>query len=252
MLRPYTFISNLKVWDFYLEETLSEGPSYDWELRARPERLAEEAPEKADGSAGPKSRRRIVWPCCDSLSKAAPDAITKLLQDLQGLEAELGQASEKWKDTWDKIKTAQRVESKLESKVGRLESRKLLESLEEPECVCIDGLSPPPSAPPPAPPSHRAAVLLQLAADVVQPEPPATFPGRLPAGDGRGLLPQPGAGVRGQRHLHARLGPHQHQHAVQPVPQHREREQVRGHHTGKKDSRSVLKLMCTACAYIVS
>lgn len=118
MLRPYTFISNLKVWDFYVEETLSEGPSYDWELRGRLERLAEEAPEKADGGAGPKSRRRIVWPCCDSLSKAAPDAITKLLQDLQGLEAELGQTSEKWKDTWDKIKTAQRAESKLESKVG--------------------------------------------------------------------------------------------------------------------------------------
>ncbi|KAM8740415.1 myotubularin-related protein 5 isoform 5-T5 [Acanthopagrus schlegelii] len=115
VLRPYTFISNLKVWDFYMEETLSEGPSYDWELRGRQERLAEETPEKPDTS-GPKSQRRIVWPCYDSLSKAVPDAITKLLQDLQSLEAELGQTSEKWKDTWDKIKTTQRTETKLESK----------------------------------------------------------------------------------------------------------------------------------------
>ncbi|XP_033470632.1 myotubularin-related protein 5 isoform X1 [Epinephelus lanceolatus] len=115
VLRPYTFNSNLKVWDFYMEETLSEGPSYDWELRGRQERVAEETPEKPD-SSGPKSQRRIVWPCYDSLSKVVPDAITKLLQDLQSLEAELGQTSEKWKDTWDKIKTTQRTEAKLESK----------------------------------------------------------------------------------------------------------------------------------------
>ncbi|XP_074482084.1 myotubularin-related protein 5 isoform X3 [Sebastes fasciatus] len=114
VLRPYTFNSNLKVWDFYMEETLSEGPSYDWELRGRQERVAEETLDKPD--SGPKSQRRIVWPCYDSLSKAVPDAITKLLQDLQSLEAELGQTSEKWKDTWDKIKTVQRTEAKLESK----------------------------------------------------------------------------------------------------------------------------------------
>uniref|UniRef100_A0A8D0A2E2 SET binding factor 1 n=1 Tax=Sander lucioperca TaxID=283035 RepID=A0A8D0A2E2_SANLU len=115
VLRPYTFNSNLKVWDFYMEETLSEGPSYDWELRGRQERVAEETPERPD-SSGPKSQRHIVWPCYDSLSKVVPDAITKLLQDLQSLEAELGQTSEKWKDTWDKIKNAQRTETKLESK----------------------------------------------------------------------------------------------------------------------------------------
>ncbi|XP_019721692.1 myotubularin-related protein 5-like isoform X2 [Hippocampus comes] len=116
VLRPYTFISNLKVWDYYTEETLSEGPSYDWELRGRQERAtSEEAPDKPDSGA-PKSRRRAVWPCYDSLSKTLPDAITKLLQDLQALEGELGQASEKWKDTWDKIKAAQRNETKLESK----------------------------------------------------------------------------------------------------------------------------------------
>uniref|UniRef100_A0A3Q3GVL5 SET binding factor 1 n=1 Tax=Labrus bergylta TaxID=56723 RepID=A0A3Q3GVL5_9LABR len=129
VLRPYTFISNLKVWDFYMEETLSEGPSYDWELRGRQERVAEETPEKPD-SSGPKSHRHIVWPCYDSLSKVVPDAITKLLQDLQSLEAELGQTSEKWKDTWDKMKNSQKTEIKLESKVsGRWSSVLLLVSL---------------------------------------------------------------------------------------------------------------------------
>ncbi|KAA0720622.1 Myotubularin-related protein 5 SET-binding factor 1 [Triplophysa tibetana] len=132
VLKPYSFISNLKVWDFYTEETLSEGPSFDWELvRGRQEKLSEEAVEKLETTT-PKSQRRIVWPCYDSLSKEVPDAITKLLQvknktlvnyeptfgesDVQNLEAELGQPTEKWKDTWDKIKTAQRVESRLESR----------------------------------------------------------------------------------------------------------------------------------------
>ncbi|XP_029350760.1 myotubularin-related protein 5 isoform X3 [Echeneis naucrates] len=114
VLRPYTFISNLKVWDFYMEDPLSEGPSYDWEGRSRQERMAEETADKPD--TGPKSQRRIVWPCYDSLSKVVPDAITKLLEDLQSLESELGQMSEKWKDTWDKIKTTQRTETKLESR----------------------------------------------------------------------------------------------------------------------------------------
>uniref|UniRef100_A0A671RR09 Myotubularin-related protein 5-like n=1 Tax=Sinocyclocheilus anshuiensis TaxID=1608454 RepID=A0A671RR09_9TELE len=117
VLKPYSFISNLKVWDFYTEEMLSEGPSFDWELvRGRPEKPQEEAGDRQETTA-PKSQRRIVWPCYDSLSKVLPDAITKLLQDVQNLETELGQPMEKWKDTWDKIKAAQRVESRLESRV---------------------------------------------------------------------------------------------------------------------------------------
>ncbi|XP_073671830.1 myotubularin-related protein 5 isoform X3 [Paramisgurnus dabryanus] len=116
ILKPYSFISNLKVWDFYMEETLSEGPSFDWELvRGRQEKLTEEAGDRQDTTAS-KSQRKIVWPCYDSLNKVVPDAITKLLQDVQNLESELGQPTEKWKDTWDKIKTAQRVESRLESR----------------------------------------------------------------------------------------------------------------------------------------
>uniref|UniRef100_A0A9J8BFN3 SET binding factor 1 n=1 Tax=Cyprinus carpio carpio TaxID=630221 RepID=A0A9J8BFN3_CYPCA len=114
VLKPYSFISNLKVWDFYTEETLSEGPSFDWELvRGRPEKPQEEAGDRQETTA-PKSQRMIVWPCYDSVSKLLPDAITKLLQNL---ETELGQPTEKWKDTWDKIKSAQRVESRLESRV---------------------------------------------------------------------------------------------------------------------------------------
>ncbi|KAJ8387353.1 hypothetical protein AAFF_G00157300 [Aldrovandia affinis] len=114
VLKPYSYISNLKVWDFYTEETLAEGPSYDWELAQGREERPEDG-EKPD-TAAPKSQRTVVWPCYDCHSRVVPDAITKLLQELQCLEAELGQVSDKWKDTWDKIKATQRTECRPENR----------------------------------------------------------------------------------------------------------------------------------------
>uniref|UniRef100_A0A674GYI0 SET binding factor 1 n=1 Tax=Taeniopygia guttata TaxID=59729 RepID=A0A674GYI0_TAEGU len=78
VLRPYSNISNLKVWDYYTEETLSEGPPYDWELAQGPPEPAEE-PERQD-TAAPQSKRRIIWPCYDNRSRVEPDAISKLLE----------------------------------------------------------------------------------------------------------------------------------------------------------------------------
>lgn len=77
VLRPYSNVSNLKVWDFYTEETLAEGPPYDWELAQGPPEPPEE--ERPDGGA-PQSRRRVVWPCYDSRPRVQPDAISRLLE----------------------------------------------------------------------------------------------------------------------------------------------------------------------------
>ncbi|XP_004642479.1 myotubularin-related protein 5 isoform X3 [Octodon degus] len=107
VLRPYSNVSNLKVWDFYTEETLAEGPPYDWELAQGPPEPSEE--ERPDGGA-PQSRRRVVWPCYDSRPRVQPDAISRLLEELQRLETELGRPPERWKDTWDRVKAAQRLE----------------------------------------------------------------------------------------------------------------------------------------------
>ncbi|XP_041528068.1 myotubularin-related protein 5 isoform X4 [Microtus oregoni] len=108
VLRPYSNVSNLKVWDFYTEETLAEGPPYDWELAQGPPEPPEE--ERPDGGA-PQSRRRVVWPCYDSRPRVQPDAISRLLEELQRLETELGRP-ERWKDTWDRVKAAQRLEGR--------------------------------------------------------------------------------------------------------------------------------------------
>lgn len=77
VLRPYSNVSNLKVWDFYTEETLAEGPPYDWELAQGPPEPPEE--ERPDGGA-PQSKRRVVWPCYDSRPRVQPDAISRLLE----------------------------------------------------------------------------------------------------------------------------------------------------------------------------
>uniref|UniRef100_A0A8C5NVD2 SET binding factor 1 n=1 Tax=Jaculus jaculus TaxID=51337 RepID=A0A8C5NVD2_JACJA len=109
VLRPYSNVSNLKVWDFYTEETLAEGPPYDWELAQGPSEPPEE--ERPDGGA-PQNRRRVVWPCYDSRPRVQPDAISRLLEDLQRLETELGRSPERWKDTWDRVKAVQRLEGR--------------------------------------------------------------------------------------------------------------------------------------------
>ncbi|XP_045866677.1 myotubularin-related protein 5 isoform X3 [Meles meles] len=113
VLRPYSNVSNLKVWDFYTEETLAEGPPYDWELAQGPPEPPEE--ERPDGGA-PQSRRRVVWPCYDSRPRAQPDAISRLLEELQRLETELGRPAERWKDTWDRAKAAQRLEARADGR----------------------------------------------------------------------------------------------------------------------------------------
>lgn len=75
-LKPNVNVSSLKKWDYYTEETLSAGPSYDW-MMLTPKHFP---PEELDiaGGPGPQSQRRTVWPCYDDISCSQPDALTRL------------------------------------------------------------------------------------------------------------------------------------------------------------------------------
>ncbi|XP_059787095.1 myotubularin-related protein 13 isoform X4 [Balaenoptera ricei] len=100
-LKPNVNVSSLKKWDYYVEETLSTGPSYDWTMLT-PKQFPSEDSELARG-AGPQSQRRTVWPCYDDVSCAQPDALTSLVSEIERLEHKLNQTPEKWQQLWERV-----------------------------------------------------------------------------------------------------------------------------------------------------
>ncbi|XP_044775454.1 myotubularin-related protein 13 isoform X4 [Neomonachus schauinslandi] len=100
-LKPNVNVSSLKKWDYYIEETLSTGPSYDW-MMLTPKQFPSEDSEVA-GGAGLQSQRRTVWPCYDDVSCAQPAALTRLFSEIERLEHKLNQTPEKWQQLWERV-----------------------------------------------------------------------------------------------------------------------------------------------------
>uniref|UniRef100_A0A663FHT8 SET binding factor 2 n=1 Tax=Aquila chrysaetos chrysaetos TaxID=223781 RepID=A0A663FHT8_AQUCH len=101
-LKPNVNMSSLKKWDYYVEEILATGPSYDWTMVTAKCGVSEEA-DQTDGSLS-QTKRKIVWPCYDDVKKIQPDAISSLLNEIERLESKLNQSPERWQLLWERVK----------------------------------------------------------------------------------------------------------------------------------------------------
>eukprot|EP00105_Crassostrea_gigas_P044502 XP_019928650.1 PREDICTED: myotubularin-related protein 13 isoform X4 [Crassostrea gigas] len=100
VLRPYSNLSNLRIWDFYLTEDLAHGPAYEIETTNKEIQISEE--EKTDSSGQPLLRK-MVNGCYDNVSIQLPNVFRQMLLELHKLETDLGHFQQKWKTVWDRL-----------------------------------------------------------------------------------------------------------------------------------------------------
>jgi myotubularin-related protein 5/13 len=86
VLRPFTDMSNLQIWNYFVTDDLAHGPSYDFEVTAYDLKLEEEQ-ELIDGPTSTSSRK-VVNSCYDNIELTQPAACSFLLQEIQRLEFE--------------------------------------------------------------------------------------------------------------------------------------------------------------------
>uniref|UniRef100_T1JDW2 Myotubularin-related protein 13 n=1 Tax=Strigamia maritima TaxID=126957 RepID=T1JDW2_STRMM len=94
ILLPFSNISNLRIWDYYLDEDLRHGPSYELEV---------DPTGDEENDIPRQSSRRVISSSYDNVQQTIPNAFTNLLEEIHHLEIKAGHLPQKWKVFWDKL-----------------------------------------------------------------------------------------------------------------------------------------------------
>ena len=107
VIRPKIHLNNFRVWDYYYNEELSHGPSYDVEMVAfEKQRREEQEATGMDNTKIKESKRTIVNPINENVGHFQPSGIEEMLELNCSLESDLGKigsSDKNWRQIWDKI-----------------------------------------------------------------------------------------------------------------------------------------------------
>ena len=79
MLRPYSNLANLQIWDYYLEEDLACGSSYDFESFAKEAQMQEAQDLNTDSSTPVTTQRKVFNSCYHNIDQMMPDNFSYLM-----------------------------------------------------------------------------------------------------------------------------------------------------------------------------
>ncbi|CAG2192244.1 MTMR5_13 [Mytilus edulis] len=98
VLRPYSNLANMKIWDYYIDEDLAHGPPYEIETAQKELALNEDVTVEGNPSSS-----RVVNICFDNVQIQQPESFKVLLQEVHRVQTDLGHLQQKWKIIWDKL-----------------------------------------------------------------------------------------------------------------------------------------------------
>ncbi|RWS28784.1 myotubularin-related protein 13-like protein [Leptotrombidium deliense] len=104
VLRPFSNMCNLRVWDYYVGEELSHGASFDVEVITMEKQRREEFEATNEKSGQPNNqKRKILNAIYDSTDHSQENSVQLLLESIRNLETETGLQTQKWHTLWNKV-----------------------------------------------------------------------------------------------------------------------------------------------------
>ena len=104
VLRPHSDICIFTVWDYYTEESLAHGFSFDPEIVKMEKQRKEEIEATEQKASDKKGKRKICNAVYDCIPHEQPSSISILLDQVRKLEQLIGfNPNSSWIQTWNKI-----------------------------------------------------------------------------------------------------------------------------------------------------